>query len=31
VEESRVEFYQSKIEIKLKKADVMNWPRLEQK
>lgn len=30
VEESRVEFYQSKIEIKLKKADVMNWPKLEQ-
>ena len=29
-EESKVEFYQTKVEIKLKKADVVSWPKLEQ-
>lgn len=30
VEESRAEFYGTKVEIKLKKADVCSWPKLEQ-
>jgi len=29
LEESNVQFFGTKVEIKLKKADVMNWPRLE--
>ena len=29
VEESKVEFYQSKVEIKLKKADVVSWKKLD--
>lgn len=29
-EESKVEFYGTKVEIKLKKADVVTWPKLEQ-
>lgn len=29
LEESKVEFFGTKVEIKLKKGDVMNWPRLE--
>lgn len=30
VDESKVEFYGTKVEIKLKKADVVSWPKLEQ-
>jgi len=29
VDESKVEFYQSKVEIKLKKADVISWKKLD--
>lgn len=29
LEESKVEFYGTKVEIKLKKADVVSWPKLE--
>lgn len=30
VEESKAEFYGTKVEIKLKKADVVSWPKLDQ-
>ena len=30
VEESKAEFYGTKVEIKLKKADVVSWPKLTQ-